>query len=287
MGLNKLTSFYKDQIASKTKDVTLKDCVNTINCGFDKVLHKNAFVIKNPKIGALKKTIYRGTDSINTDFFENYNKSSNIVSFHEAISNIVEWSSDLKMLASSFNNFLWTRIIENDEPIMEINDAFFTQLFNAVSGKKSCYAKYFDEFAIQHKIGYYLPWLSNTAQIICHVKNEMATVTKNNIAINFKNRLLSTLRWRLLDTLSCDKSFSKLTTKWKCCLQELVDHAYDYLINSSNLSEEIEQVNSKYNINVDPSNIIALLQDDVTMFDAMLQDNCNSRKNILKKKKKT
>ena len=114
----------------------------------------------------------------------------------------------------------------------------------------------------------------------------MATVTKNNIAINFKNRLLSTLRWRLLDTLSCDKSFSKLTTKWKCCLQELVDHAYDYLINSSNLSEEIEQVNSKYNINVDPSNIIALLHDDVTMFDAMLQDNCNSRKNILKKKKK-
>ena len=92
-------------------------------------------ITKNPKIGALKKTVYNGTDSINIDFFENYNKSSDIVSFHEAISNIVEWSSDLKMLASSFNNFHWTRIIENGEPIMEINDAFFTQLFNAVSGK--------------------------------------------------------------------------------------------------------------------------------------------------------
>ena len=99
----------------------------------------------------------------------------------------------------------------------------------------------------------------------------MTTVTKNNIAINFKNRLLSKLRWRLLDMLSCYKSFTKLTTKWKCCLQELVDNAYDYLINSSNLPEKIEQVSSKYNINVDPSKIIALLHDDVIMFDAMLR----------------
>ena len=70
------------------------------------------------------------------------------------------WSSDLKMLVSSFNNFLWTRIIENGDTVMEINDTFFTQVFNAVSGKKSCYSKYFDEFAIKFNIGYYLPWLS-------------------------------------------------------------------------------------------------------------------------------
>ena len=32
------------------------------------------------------------------------------------------WASDLKMIASSFNNFLWTRIIENNDAVMEIND---------------------------------------------------------------------------------------------------------------------------------------------------------------------
>ena len=71
----------------------------------------------------------------------------------------------------------------------------------------------------------------NTSQIICHIKNEMTTVTKNNITINFKNRLLSTLRWRLLDALSRNKSFTNLKSTWMCCLQELVDHVYNYLTN--------------------------------------------------------
>ena len=112
------------------------------------------------------------------------------------------------MLASSFNNYLWTRLIDEHEQIQEINDVFFTQLFNAVSGKKSVYTKYFDEFAVKFKIKYYFPWLSNTSQIICHIKNEMVTVSKNNIILNFSNRLLSTIRWRLLDMLSANLLFT-------------------------------------------------------------------------------
>ena len=177
MGLNSFLTYYKKKVKEDSKDVNLKDCVNTITCGFENILQQNAFVTKNPKIGTLKRTVYTGNDSIDTSFFDNFNKNSEIVPFKDAVDNIVEWTSDLKMIASSFNNFLWTRIIENNDTVMEINDAFYTQVFNAVSGKKSCYAKYFDEFALKFKIGYYFPWMSNTSQVICHIKNEMATVT--------------------------------------------------------------------------------------------------------------
>ena len=47
--------------------------------------------------------------------------------------------------------------------------------------------------------------------------------------------------------------------------------------------DKIEQVNDTYKIRIDPAKLIALFQDDMAMFDEMLRDNCNSRKNLLKK----
>ena len=94
----------------------------------------------------------------------------------------------------------------------------------------------------------------------------MTTVTKNNITINFKNRLLSTLRWRLLDALSRNKSFTNLKSTWMCCLQELVDHVYNYLTNEITLLDKIEQVNKKYILDIIPLKILALFRDDVEMF---------------------
>ena len=58
MGLNKLTSIHKDRIASKTKDVTFKDCVNTISCGFDNVLHKNAYVTLRREASSVEREVY-------------------------------------------------------------------------------------------------------------------------------------------------------------------------------------------------------------------------------------
>lgn len=210
------------------------------------------------------------------------------------------------MLVSSFNNFRWTRIIENGDTVMEINDVFFTQVFNAVSGGKSCYSKYFDEFAIKFKIGYYLPWLSNTSQIICHI-NFLDNCNQERDTINFKNRLPSTLRWRLLDALSRNKSCTNLKSKWMCCLQELVGYVYNYLTNGITLLDKIDQVNKKYILDIIPLKILALFRGDVEMFAVMLKNNCerqmyyiclharhprfagmperNSRKNILKKRK--
>ena len=48
-----------------------------------------------------------------------------------------------------------------------LNDTFFTQLFRAVTGGKSLFKSYFDDFAMKHRIGYYLPWMSNISQIDC------------------------------------------------------------------------------------------------------------------------
>jgi len=126
------------------------------------------------------------------------------------------------MLSSTFNNYLWQRLIDDGIELPEINDVFFTNLrptelrmhfidiialvnftsamisINcilssvgcAVCGKTSKYSKYFDEFATAFKIKYYLPWMSNTSQVICALKSEMTTVTKNDNARLLKFKMI-------------------------------------------------------------------------------------------------
>lgn len=71
------------------------------------------------------------------------------------------------MISSTFNCYLWQRLIDDDKPMPVLNDTFFTQLFRAVTGGKSLFRTYFDDFAMKHRIGYYLPWMSNISQIDC------------------------------------------------------------------------------------------------------------------------
>ena len=62
-----------------------------------------------------------------------------------------------------------------------------------------------------------------------------------------------------------------------CCLQELVDHVYNYLTNGITLLDKIEQVNKKYILDVIPLKILALFRDDVEMFAVMLKNNCEKQ----------
>ena len=79
MGVNNLTSLYKQKIKASNENLKLKDCVNTVTCSLDNVLIKNAFVTKNPNIAKLKRTPYNGNDYIDTTFFDEYNTSSDII----------------------------------------------------------------------------------------------------------------------------------------------------------------------------------------------------------------
>ena len=181
------------------------------------------------------------------------------------------------MLSSTFNNYLWQRLIDDGIELPEINDVFFTNLFNAVCGKTSKYSKYFDEFATAFKMKYYLPWMSNTSQVICALKNEMTTVTKNNIILNFNNRALSTIRWRVLDKMNilCKSPFDKLK-KWKNCIQDLTDVMYEYIFRKSSILDTenaINKVKCNFDIEFEPTDLIAEFRNDNIIMDTILRDN--------------
>ena len=75
--------------------------------------------------------------------------------------------------------------------------------------------------------------MTNTSQIVCHIKNEMSTVAKNNIILNFEQRMNSTTRWRILNMLFENIDFS-LHKQWKPILTKVTDIAVRYI------SEEID-----------------------------------------------
>ena len=177
MGRNKDLQYYKKQVQKINPKLYVKNCINTVTCPIDHMMRSNVFVSKQPVASKIKSTAYGGNEGVNTKFFNAYNTEKDVVHLSQAINNIVEWVSDLKMLSSTFNNYLWQRLIDENEELPEINDVFFTNLLNAVSGKKTDYGKYFDEFASIFEIENYLPWLSNTSQVICDLKNEMTVVT--------------------------------------------------------------------------------------------------------------
>ena len=183
MSKNKLLNNFKDKKNLKN------ETVNTITCSLDKLLNKNCYISKPIKISEIKRTNILENYGIDQSFYTKYKTSNDVISFKKGINNITEWVSDLKMMSSTFNNFLVVRLVEDNIEIPELNDCFFTQSFSAISGKKSNYSKYFDEFSNKFQISYYFPWMSNTSQIICDVTNEMSVVKKNIIIMIYLNKI--------------------------------------------------------------------------------------------------
>ena len=278
MSKNKLLNNFKDKKNLKN------ETVNTITCSLDKLLNKNCYISKPIKISEIKRTDILENYGIDQSFYTEYKTSNDIISFKKGINNITEWVSDLKMMSSTFNNFLVVRLVEDNIEIPELNDCFFTQSFSAISGKKSNYSKYFDEFSNKFLIPYYFPWMSNTSQIICDVKNEMSVVTKNNIIINFEKRMKSTIRWRILDFLALSKGFCNLEKNLEY-LQEITELIFKKISGNRCIYELFEELNKKYKIVCDIQAIINIFQDDIEIFNKALKNNLNSRKQLLLKKK--
>jgi len=284
-----ISDFKKSIIGERDKKgIYVKKHTSTVNCPLDHLIVKNAFVTKMPIATELKHTVYNGESVVSTPFFSYYNRSKNICTFKTAINEIVEWTSDLKAFASTFNNYLWQKLVDDDVELPEINDVFFTNLLNAVSGKKSNYSEYFDQFAKLYQIKYYIPWMSNTSQIITYLKTEMVTVTKNNIILNFRNRCLSTIRWRILDLLSSNSSFRKVSN-WKICLQQITDEIFNYVVNSTASSikavKAVKAIMETYEIEMSSAIVVEHFTPDRVLFGTILQDNPTSRRQLLKQKK--
>ena len=175
----------------------IKDCINTVSCPFDAV-KKECFTLSHPKISGLKKIDIETKQPVNLNHYNDYNTFDSPTTFSESINEIVNWTSDLKMMISVYGNYMIPRMIDDGEEIPEINDKLFTKIVDSITGK--CNDKYFIEFAKMHKLDTYFPWLSNTAQIICHLKIEMTTCAKNNLILNSNKRILANIKWRLLNT---------------------------------------------------------------------------------------
>jgi len=249
----------------------VKDCVNTVSCSLDAVLKKDCFTLSQPKIREIKKIDNDVKQHVNLNHYSDYNTVDTPTTFLESINAIVNWSSDLKMLVSAYGNYMIPRMIDSGEEIPEINDRFFTKIVDSITGK--CEDKYFIEFTKIHKIDTYFPWLSNTAQVVCHLKNEMKTVCKNNLTINSNKRILANIRWRLLNYLFVN-NLEYDSEK----LQKVVDQVFSHLIEGKSIVlKEDQQVSSS------ACNII--FAKDIDMMKNLLIDDPNSRANLLKKKK--
>jgi hypothetical protein len=237
---------------------------STITCPYDKLAVVNCFVLNPARVKSLPKSIdvKLEVEQVDLSHYFDYNQNKNIVDFKTTINEIVSWVSDLKLISSSFNNYLWTKLLDKNQELPEINDCFFTQLFKAVSGRNSVYDTYFKEYAIQTGLHLYFPWMSGTSQVICHVKNEMTTVSKNNIIVNFYSRTKATIRWRLLNLLP------NYCSDWKLYIQELTDALYSSIINNDkvNLIVKIKELNKDRNVLINENLIIKAFKTDYTLF---------------------
>ena len=252
-------------------DDDVKKCTNTVSCPLDHVIKQTCFTLSQPKIRNLTKIDNNVKESINLEHYNNYNTQSKVVPFTESINSIVNWSSDLKMMISAYANYLIPKMIENGKEIPEINDVFFTGIVDSITGKYK--DDYFIEFSELYKINTYFPWLSNTAQVVCHIKNEMKTAAKNNICLNSTRRILANIKWRLLN--------------------------YLFVNNIKYNSEEIQKIVDQVFLNLKKAEVIVLenedkitseecnkiFKNDIIMMQSLLVDDPNSRSNLLKKKK--
>jgi len=234
----------------------------TINCPFEKLYNYNCLVTKPPHIKKITETAYTDDDKINMEFINEYNTSLKFVSFETSINNVIKYKY-------------------SSHP--EINDSFFTKLFQTVCGKKTEYSAVFDKFIKQYKLPYYLPHMSNISQILSAVKNEMTVVTNNNIKLNFKNRTVQTIKWRLLDFLVKQDNF-KENKKWNIYLQKITQLIYGYLSGCKDtIFTDISTANKMYGIHIHPKSITDIFDEDVAIFSWIWKEDQNTRK--YKKKK--
>ena len=255
-----------------------KVSTQTVTCALDNVINNNSESLRSNttdkiKVSEIKNTTYVSDDSVDLSHYTNYEINDD---FRNNLQTIIKWTSDLKFISSMFNNYLWKQIFDNNLDMPEINDTFFTKLFNTVVGKKNApYQDIFNEFAQIVKIGQYIPWISNTSQIICHIKNEMTTCFKNNIILNFEKRVKSMIRWRLLNKIknNCDKIPLKNIKEYLFCITNSI---YKSLINEKLF--DINTINEKYElILLSNDDLILLFNVDKTLFIDILSPNLNSR----------
>jgi len=254
--------------------IPLKDAINTITCPFDKVVNQNCYVLSPPKIKEIK-IIDNGVafgDGVDLSHFK-YNDKNEVMHLSEAFNLIIDWSSDLKVMTTSYVNYMLPRMIEDCVDIPEINDVFFTSVIDTVTGKTS--NEYFKDYSKIHKITKYFPRLSNTGQVVSHIRNELTTVAKNNIIINTNRRIQSNIRWRLLNHL-----FLKDVPYDICKLQDVVDDVFAHLIKADEI--KLKHDNDNF-ISSEVCNRI--FKKDIDIVKSLLIDDSNSRSNILKKKK--
>ena len=258
MDIDKLVKKYKNKL--KDYKIPCTDYTQTVTCSLHGMMYSNIFA-NNPS--------YVNNNSLRWDYNTDRSRPVNI---SIAIHNTVEWISDFKVHTSLFNNYLWSRLCEEDQPVPEINDVFFTRLFKTVYGQDTIYKSIYDDYKQIYNIGNF-PMMSRISQVISYLKNELTTVCKNNIKLNFKNRVLSIISWRildLLDTIEIDKK-----KKWKLYLGELVIHVFECITTNSTIN--IKDINKKYGINLKNKTLNKQFKGDTKLFNTLLLINKDSR----------
>ena len=253
-----------------TEPESLKLATNTVTCPIDHVINKNCYVLSTPHIKCVSKVDNNVSNGVDLSHF-NYNTEEKVTTFLDSMNLIVDWSSDLKVVISSYVNFIIPKMIEEDKKIPEINDLFFTQVINQITGKQK--NTYYDEFSKIYKITSYFPWLSNSSQIVSFIKNEMSTVSKNNIILNTNKRMLANIRWRLLNYMFIHEIEYDVAK-----LQEVIDSVFSNLIEA----KIIKLKNEIYFTSEVCNNIF---KEDIGIIKNLLLDDPDSRSNKLKIKK--
>ena len=134
------------------------------------------------------------------------------------------------------------------------------------------------DFVVVHKMGYYIPWISSTSQVICHIKNEMMTTFKNNIVLNFENRMKAMLNWRLINKIDSSKGISQITKEY---LFKIVNSVYGSLTNQKEIN--VNFINKNISSKIDTSlifsneNLEEFFKEDRIMINIMLTPDLNSR----------
>ena len=275
-------------LKTKLKSLNLdrpEEQVATISCSMRNVINRNAVITKFPKSksNTLLKTAYDGTDACNIyhfDLYLNTNKNQ-IVSINEIFSYLVSYISDLKLLVSAFNNYLWEYLYMIKQPLEELKTSFFTDVINACLGDtKSKYYDIFNQFAISIKLSHFLPRLENISQIIEYVKGELKVICSNNIQMNFENRVLSMIKWRILDiipTVKYDKNVKSDIFKVK---------SYIYKCLTTQQPINIEDLKLKF-VKLDNNTLNDTFKEDINLFNTIHSYISGLNKDGVKEKRHT
>ena len=252
-----------------SRDVTPQ--VNTISCSLDNLIKSLCYVSKPPKISDIREIDNGVTDAVNLAFYREHNKSPDYIPFKSAVELIIPWVSDLKFISSTFINYLIPKLCLDRVSIPEINDAFLTKVMMCLSGRQiNEFSPLFLEFSKIYRIKYYFPWLSNSSQIVCHLKNEMAAVAKNNIFLNAYSRIKANIRWRLFEYILVEDLEYDVAN-----LQRIIDTVYNCITKSNEIV-----LDEKQNEYISSSVCNDIFSTDIEMMKDVLLDNPCSRANL-------